>query len=53
MSSEEYERTREIVEEFGKMGGVGEELQRLLLERAKTRENWVRTRVMHTCSHLR
>ena len=41
MSSEEFERTKEIVAEFGKPGGVGEELQRGLLERAKIEENWV------------
>ena len=41
MSNEEFERTREVVAEFGKPGGMGEELQRRLLERAKTRESWV------------
>ena len=42
MSSEEFEKTKEIVAEFGKTGGVGEELQKMLLERAATEENWVR-----------
>ena len=42
VSNEEFERTKEIVAEFGKPGGVGEELQRRLLERAETKESWVR-----------
>ena len=42
MSDEEFECTEEIVAEFGKPGGVGEQLQKELMEKAKTSENWVR-----------
>ena len=41
VSNEEFERTKEIVAEFGKPGGVGEQLQKELMEKAKTSENWV------------
>lgn len=40
-SKEEFQNTTEAVEEFGKDGGRGEELQRKLLERAAKMENWV------------
>ncbi|XP_063077514.1 choline O-acetyltransferase-like [Engraulis encrasicolus] len=36
-----FRDTRAIVEEFGKAGGVGEMLQRKLLERRDRTENWV------------
>ena len=41
MSIEEFEATKRIVAEFGKPGGVGEQLQKKLLERADARESWV------------
>lgn len=42
VSKEDYERTKLLVEEFGKSGGEGEELQNLLKQYAKTKINWVR-----------
>ncbi len=42
ISEEEFEKTTAAVTEFGAEGGVGEELQRLLHERAKTKDSWVR-----------
>ncbi|KAF7259317.1 hypothetical protein EG68_03224 [Paragonimus skrjabini miyazakii] len=41
ISSEAYERTKRIVEEFSQPGGEGEKLQHLLEEYAKTKVNWV------------
>nr|QQY02527.1 choline O-acetyltransferase [Cryptocotyle lingua] len=41
ISSEAYERTKRIVEEFGRPGGEGEKLQRLLEEDAEKKLNWV------------
>lgn len=43
VTKEELEKTKQLVEEFGKPGGQGEELQAELLQRAKERDNWVRT----------
>ena len=42
VSSEEFERTKKLVAEFGKSGGVGEQLQKKLLERSEVKESWVR-----------
>ncbi|VDO98870.1 unnamed protein product, partial [Schistosoma margrebowiei] len=41
VSKEDFERTKLLVEEFGKSGGEGEELQNLLKQYAKTKINWV------------
>lgn len=43
LSEEEFDMTQGVVEEFGKGGGQGEELQRKLQQRAETTENWVRS----------
>ena len=40
VSREEFERTKKIVAEFGRPGGVGEELQKKLLQKAENTENW-------------
>ena len=42
MNSDEFEHTKEMVAKFGNPGGVGEQLQKELMEKAKTSENWVR-----------
>ena len=42
---EELERTRRIAAEFGRAGGVGEKLQKLLEKRAEEKDNWVSTEV--------
>ena len=42
---EELERTRCITAEFGRAGGVGEKLQKLLEKRAEEKDNWVSTEV--------
>ncbi|XP_064022938.1 peroxisomal carnitine O-octanoyltransferase isoform X2 [Pogoniulus pusillus] len=39
LNDEEYQRTQETVERFG--NGIGKELHQKLLERAKTRRNWL------------
>jgi len=41
VSSDQYDRTRQLVDEFQKPGGTGEQLQKRLLEYAKTTDNWV------------
>ena len=41
VSDEQYACTQKCVDEFGKTGGLGEYLQRKLIEYAETRENWV------------
>ena len=41
LTAEELERTKGVVTEFGKPGGTGEKLQEILVERAKTHNNWV------------
>lgn len=39
LNQEEYQRTEDIVKKFE--SGIGKELHQKLLERAKTRRNWV------------
>ena len=41
VSNDQYERTRQLVDEFQKPGGTGELLQKRLLEYAETTDNWV------------
>jgi len=41
VSNDQYERTRQLVDEFKKPGGTGEELQKRLLAYAETTDNWV------------
>ncbi|THD25064.1 Choline O-acetyltransferase [Fasciola hepatica] len=41
VSAKDYERTKKIVNEFGRPGGEGEQLQELLEQYAKTKINWV------------
>ena len=38
---EELERTKSIAAEFGRPGGKGEKLQKLLEKRAEEKDNWV------------
>lgn len=42
VSAEQYEQTCRLVAEFGKKDGLGEYLQRKLVEYAETKDNWVR-----------
>ena len=42
LTREEYERTREVTEQFGRPGGEGQLLQLKLMERARSHDNWVR-----------
>ncbi|XP_042611266.1 choline O-acetyltransferase-like [Cyprinus carpio] len=41
ISEKQFQKTKAIVETFGKHGGVGERLQKLLLEKREKTENWV------------
>lgn len=41
MPDQMFRDTQNIVEKFGKPGGVGERLQKKLLERKDKKENWV------------
>ncbi|KAL5484736.1 hypothetical protein EMCRGX_G021281 [Ephydatia muelleri] len=41
LSAEDLERTKHIVHEFGRSGGIGEVLQQALVQRANTQENWL------------
>lgn len=41
LSPEEYETTKKIVDEFGSPGGIGQDLQMGLINRAKKLENWL------------
>lgn len=38
---EQFRRTKVITEEFGAPGGLGEGLQRKLLQRREVKDNWV------------
>ncbi|CAL8361214.1 unnamed protein product [Boreogadus saida] len=40
LTEEQYQETLKIVTTFGAPGGLGELLQRRLLERSKNRANW-------------
>jgi carnitine O-acetyltransferase len=41
MSNQEMTKTRQVVEEFGKAGGIGEMLHKKLVERSQTHESWL------------
>ena len=41
VSAKQMEKTRRIVTDFAKPGGVGEAIQKKLEEIAETKENWV------------
>lgn len=41
VSKTQFRKTKAIVETFGKPGGVGEKLQKQLLEKREKTENWV------------
>ncbi|ESN99655.1 hypothetical protein HELRODRAFT_84274, partial [Helobdella robusta] len=41
VTDKQYEKTQEIVKEFGSPGGLGEFLQKKLLEHAEMQDNWV------------
>lgn len=43
ISISQLKKVKEIVRDFGKKGGQGEQLQELLLLYAETKENWVMT----------
>lgn len=44
LEAEELQRTKELLEDFQKAGGVGRSLQSALEERARKSENWVKPR---------
>ncbi len=41
LNENDYENTKKLVNEFIKNDGLGQQLQRFLIERSKTTENWV------------
>ena len=41
VSKVELEQTKTLAAEFGRPGGVGEKLQKLLEKRAEEKDNWV------------
>lgn len=41
LTPDRFENTKNVVREFGKAGGIGEKLQKLLEQRAETKENWL------------
>jgi carnitine O-acetyltransferase len=41
LTPDRFENTKNVVREFGKSGGIGEKLQKLLEKRAETTENWL------------
>ncbi|XP_072176698.1 carnitine O-acetyltransferase-like [Diadema setosum] len=41
LSPEDYETTKKIVDDFGRPGGIGQELQMGLINRSKKFENWL------------
>ena len=45
VSEEDYKKTEAAVRDFAKQGGVGEQLQQILLKRAEETDNWVRDSV--------
>ena len=51
-SKEEFQNTKETVEEFGKNGGRGEELQKKLLDRAEKTENWASLCTVLICTSI-
>lgn len=55
LTPERFENTKNIVREFGRNGGVGEKLQKLLEKRADTTENWLSDPVSNwwlNCAYL-
>lgn len=42
LTEEQFNKTQSIVKQFGAPGGVGELLQRKLMERRENKENWVK-----------
>lgn len=42
VSDEAYRKTEQLVRQFGAPGGVGEKLQRILVQAAEEKDNWVR-----------
>jgi len=41
VSEEDYLKTEAVVAEFGRLGGVGEMLQKKLQQRSEVKESWV------------
>ena len=41
LSEEELEQTKALAAEFGRPGGTGEKLQKLLEKRAEDKDSWV------------
>ena len=57
VDEEDFDYTKDLVEDFLKPGGDGEVLHNKLLQRAKMEKNWVRLslhnvfiNIIHTCS---
>ncbi len=46
VSKVELERTKALAAEFGRPGGIGEKLQKLLEKRAEEKDNWVGLRTI-------
>lgn len=44
LNNEEFENTQKLALDFIKKDGIGEKLQKLLVEKSKKTDNWVKTK---------
>ena len=49
VSEDAYKKTEVIVNKFSEPGGIGEQLQKILLDEAQTKDNWV---ILYFCKFV-